>query len=383
MSTPTTDSVPAIHAARSTAGVVPTLGVEEEFLLLDPVTGENAQAAIAVLADLPAEVRERSRLEFRHSMVEMVTGVCTDLAEAGRQLRELRQAAAAAARRAGARLVSVGATPIAERRPTVTGNPRYQAIARHYGPIVADPAVCGCHVHVGVADRELAVQVSNHLRPWLPVVQALATNSPFFGGADTGTSSWRAMQLDRWPSLGPAPFFASGADYDDTVRMMVDSGTMIDTTMVLWHARPSTAYPTVEVRMADVCPTVADTLLLAGLIRALVATAVDDIAAGRPAPAVADGVLRAAHWNAAHRGLGGTLLDLRAGHGRPAWDVVGDLMTTVRPALLRHDDLTLVEAELARLRTEGTGADRQRRTHERTGDIRAVLAEMAEWTLQG
>jgi glutamate---cysteine ligase / carboxylate-amine ligase len=104
-------------------------------------------------------------------MVEMITGVCTDLAEAGR--------------------------------------------------------------HVGVADRELAVQVSNHLRPWLPVVQALATNSTSFTGADTGTASWRAMQLDRWRSLGPAPFVASGEDYDDTVRMMVDSGTMIDATIVL------------------------------------------------------------------------------------------------------------------------------------------------------
>ena len=382
MSAPTTDSAPPIDAARS-AVAVPTVGVEEEFLLLDPTTGENAQVAIAVLADLPAEVRQRSRLEFRHSMVEMVTGVCTDLAEAGRQLRQLRGAAAAAAARAGTRLVAIGATPMAERRPTVTDNPRYQAIARHYGPIVADPAVCGCHVHVGVADRELAVQVSNHLRPWLPVVQALATNSPFFAGADTGTASWRAMQLDRWPSLGPAPFFTSGEDYDDTVRIMVDSGTMIDATMVLWHARPSTTYPTIEVRMADVCPTVADTLLVAGLVRALVATAIDDIAAGLTAPAVTDGVLRAAHWNAAHRGLGATLLDLRAGRARPAWDVVGDLVTKLRPALLRHGDLSLVDGELARVREEGTGADRQRRVHERTGDLRAVLAELAAWTVRG
>jgi glutamate---cysteine ligase / carboxylate-amine ligase len=383
MSALTTSGAPAIDAARAAASVVPTLGVEEEFLLLDPETGENAQTAPAVLADLPAEVRERSRLEFRHSMVEMVTGVCSDLAEAGRQMRESRRAAAGAAERAGARLVAVGATPVAERRPTVTDNPRYQAIARHYGPIVADPAVCGCHVHVGVADRELAVQVSNHLRPWLPVLQALAVNSPFFAGVDTGTASWRAMQLDRWPSLGPAPFFASGQDYDETVRLMVDAGTMIDASLVLWHARPSTAYPTIEVRMADVGPTVADTLLLAGLVRALVATAVDDIAAGADAPAVPDGVLRAAHWNAAHRGLGGTLLDLRAGHARPAWDVVGDLVAVVRPALRRHGDLSLVDAELARLREQGTGADRQRRVHERTGDVRAVLAELAEWTVRG
>jgi carboxylate-amine ligase len=382
MSGSATGRDPAVAAARSVASAVPTLGVEEEFLLLDPVTGENAPAAAEVLSRLPAGVREQSRLEFRHSMIEMVTPVCTSLAETEQQLRQLRRAAATAAAAAGTRLVAVGATPIAEPRTAVTDNPRFQAIARHYGPIVADPAVCGCHVHVGVADRELAVQVSNHLRPWLPVVQALAVNSPLINGADSGYASWRSMQLERWPSLGPAPYFAGTADYAETVRLMVDSGAMLDASLVLWYARPSTTYPTIEVRVADVCPTVADTVLLAGLIRALVATAIDDIAAGAAAPAFPDGLLRAAHWNAAHRGLGGSLLDLRQGRARPAWDVVDDLLAAVRPALLRHADLALVESELARLRKEGTGADRQRQVHMRTGDVRTVLSELAAWTVQ-
>jgi carboxylate-amine ligase len=383
MAPTTTGPTAAIAAAEAVACAVPTVGVEEEFLLLDPVTGENTPAAMAVLSGLPPDVRDQSRMEFRHSMVEMVTGVCGDLAEAGRQLKQLRQAAAAAAGAAGASLVAIGATPIAERRPTVTDNPRYQAIARHYGLIVADPSVCGCHVHVGVADRELAVQVSNQLRPWLPVLQAMTANSPFFNGGDSGNASWRSMQLDRWPSLGPAPYFPCADDYDDTVRLMVDSGAMFDTTMVLWHARPSTTYPTLEVRIADVCPTVADTILYAGLIRALVATAIDDVAAGRPAPAVPDGLLRAAHWNAAHQGLGGTLLDVRQRRARPAWDVVEDLLASVRPALLRHADLASVESGLARVRREGTGAERQRRVFERTGDVRAVLTEAAGWTVPG
>jgi carboxylate-amine ligase len=126
---------------------------------------------------------------------------------------------------------------------------------------------------------------------------------------------------------------------------------------------------------------VADTVLVAGLIRALVATAIDDIAAGLTAPVVPDGLLRAAHWNAAHGGLGGTLLDLRQGRARPAWALVDDLVAAVRPALLRHGDLTLVEDGLARLRREGTGADRQRAVLERTGDLRAVLSELGDWTV--
>jgi carboxylate-amine ligase len=182
---------------------------------------------------------------------------------------------------------------------------------------------------------------------------------------------------------GTGAVFASADDYDETVRRMVDSGAMLDASLVLWYVRPSTTYPTVEVRVTDVCPTVADTVLVAGLIRALVATAVDDVAAGRAAPDVPDGLLRAAHWNAAHAGLAGTLLDLRAGRARPAWELVGDLLAAVRPALLRHGDLALAEASLARLRAEGTGADRQRGVLRRTGDVRAVLAELASWTVDG
>ena len=362
----------------------PTLGVEEEFLLLDPATGENAPAADAVLAGLAGGVREQSRLEFRHSMVEMVTPVCAGLAEVEQQLRLLRGAAGAAARAAGARLAALGATPIAEALPTaVTDNARFQAIARHYGPIIESPAVCGCHVHVGVADRELAIRVGNHIRGRLPIIQALAVNSPLSDGKDCGHASWRAMLLDRWPTLGPPPLFESPGDFDDTVRKLVGSGAMLDETLVLWHVRPSARYPTVEIRVTDVCPTVADTVLVAGLIRGLVATAVDDITHGVAPPAIPDGLLRAAHFNAAHSGLSGTLLDLHEGRPRPAWELVDDLLTLVRPALHRFGDLDLVDAELARLRKDGTGADRQRRILEGTGDVRAVLAGVADWTEQG
>ena len=360
-----------------------TVGVEEEFLLLDPVTGVNSPAAEKVLAGLSGEARTQSRLEVRHSMVEMVTGVCTGLDEVREQLGRLRRAAAGSATATGAALVAVGATPIAEAQRTVTDNPRFQAIGRHYGPIAHDPAVCGVYVHVGIGDRELAVRVCDHLRVWLPVVQALTVNSPFFEGADTGHASWRSIQLERWPGLGPSPLLGSGAGYDITVRAMVASGVMLDESMVLWYARPSATWPTVEIRVGDVGLTVDDTVLVAGLIRALVATAVQDIAAGTPAPQVPDHVVRAAHWNAEHRGVGGTLLDPRRGVARPAWELVEELVATVTPALQDHGDLAEVRAGLDRIRRDGTGADRQRRIQLRTGDLPATLSELARLTVGG
>ncbi|MCG5451820.1 carboxylate-amine ligase [Micromonospora hortensis] len=360
-----------------------TLGVEEEYLLLDPDSGRNLPVADQVLAALRGPARDQSRQEFRHSMVEMVTPVCADLTELRAHLVALRRSAAEAATAAGARLVAVGATPVAEPHRTVPDEPRYHAMSRRYGPVAHDPAVCGCHVHVGLPDRELAVQVCNHLRVWLPVVQAITTNSPLHDGYDTGHASWRSMQLERWPSIGPTPYFDSVADYDRTVDELIAAGIMLDAAMVYWYARPSSTYPTVEVRVGDVCTEVDDAVLVAALVRSLVATLADDVRAGVSAPNVRDCLVAAAHWRAAHDGLDGELIDLRAGGTRPAWALVDDLMAVIAPALLRHGDLGQVLAQLARLRRDGTGATRQRRVLERAGDLHAVLDDLVARTAAG
>jgi carboxylate-amine ligase len=360
-----------------------TVGVEEEFLLLDPIDGQNAPAAEKVLADLPNSLRGRSRREFRPSMVEMVTDVCTGLDELGEQLLAGRRAAAAAATAAGAALVAIGATPVAERLRTPADDPRFRAIVRHYGPIARDPAVCGCHVHVGVPDRALAVEICTRLRGWLPVIQALAVNSPLFEGADTGYASWRSVQLQRWPGVGPWPHLRSVEDYERTVAVLVASGEMLDESMVLWYARPSASFPTVEIRVADVCSEARDAVLVAALVRGLVDTVAREASVGAAAPELSDTVLRAAHWNAARDGLGGTLLDLRSGRSRPAWDLVGDLVDGVAPALKRHGDLDVVTAGLDRIRREGTGAARQRRFLEHSGVVACLLDHLAYATVSG
>ncbi|WP_229076352.1 glutamate--cysteine ligase [Actinoplanes sp. DH11] len=360
-----------------------TVGVEEEFLLLDPVTGANVPVAEQVRTALPRRLREQSRQEMRRSMMELVTGVCTDLGDVRAQLVALRQSAACVAESAGARLVAVGATPVGEPDRGVPSGPRYQDIVDRYGPVALDPAVCGMHVHVGVPDRDLAVQVCNHLQVWLPVIQAMTSNSPFFEGADTGHASWRSVQLRRWPGVAPTPHFSTADEYDATVTDLLESGVLLDEATVYWYARLSASYPTVEVRIGDVCTDVDDAVLVTALIRAAVATAVADIVDGRPAPVLRECVVDAAHWRAAREGLGGELIDLRLGHARPAWELVDEFFATVSPALLATGDLTLVVDGLARLRHTGDGAARQRSLHQGTGSLPAVLTTLAEWTRAG
>ena len=216
---------------------------------------------------------------------------------------------------------------------------RYQAMADRYGPVALDPAVCGLHAHVGVPDRELAVQVCNHLQAWLPVIRALGGNSPLYQGADTGHASWRSVQLLRWPGCRTHPSFDSAADYHRTVAALIVAGVMLDEAMVYWYARLSPTYPTVEVRVSDVCADVDDPVLTAALIRAAVATAIADIRAGHPAPRPRERVVAAAHWRAARDGLSHTLIDLRLDRARPAWDLVDEFFAVVSPALLHAGDL--------------------------------------------
>jgi glutamate---cysteine ligase / carboxylate-amine ligase len=360
-----------------------TIGVEEEFLLLDPATGANLPIAGPVAAALPESIRPRSRQEMRRSMLELVTGVCTRMEDVRAQLSEQRRAAADAAEAAGAWLVAIGATPVAEPDLRLPSGQRYHDLAERYGPITADPAACGLHVHVGVADRELAVQVCNHLQVWLPVIRALTSNSPLFLGADSRHASWRSVQLLRWPSNGPTPYFASARDYRRTVEDLISSDMVLDEASIYWYARLSPTYPTVEIRVGDVCTDLDDTVLVTALVRAAVTTAITDIHAGFPAPRPRDCVLNGAHWRSARYGLNGDLTDLRLGRARPAWELVDEFFATISPALLESGDLELVLDGLSRLRDRGDGATRQRTIHRATGDVRAVLTALAAWTRAG
>ncbi|MEU4564817.1 glutamate--cysteine ligase [Actinoplanes sp. NPDC023936] len=361
-------------------GAVLTVGVEEEFLLLDPDTGANAPVAEKVRAALPEQARRQSRAEVRRSMLEMVTGVCTDLRDVRDQLGSLRRAAATAADDAGVRLTAVAATPVSEPDRSVPDDPRYHTMVDRFGPLAQDPALCGMHVHVGVGDRDLAVQVCNHLRIWLPVIQALTGNSPFFEGVDTGHSSWRNVQLRRWFSVAPTPYFRDAREHDRTVDDLIATGIMIDEGMVQWYARLSPRYPTVEIRMGDVCADVDDTVLVTALIRAAVETAITEIRGGRAAPDPRDAVVFGAHWRAARDGLGGDLVDLRDGRARPAWELIAEFAELVDPALRESGDRGVVVDGLSRLRETGSGADRQRRIYRSAGDIRAALEAAATWT---
>ncbi len=375
----------AQQAAERAAGELDdifTMGAEEEFLLVHPDSGQVVPAVEDVMAHVPDRYGELVQHEFLATQIEIATPPTSDLATLRGHLTELRGVLATAAEAAGVRLVAIGngALPL-DGPPTVVDNPRYRAMMRDYGALWPTPGLCGCHVHVGVPDRELGVQVLNHLRAWLPVLQAVTANSPFADGRDTGYASWRSVLWARWPTVGAPPHLDSATHYDAVVAELVGSGAMLDEGMLYWYARLSAHVPTVEVRVGDVCPTVEDTTLVTSLVRALVSTVVDEVAQGRPPRAVRDWLVDAAHWRAGRDGLEGGAVDVVTGRPRPAWELLHALIDHVRPALDRHGDTAEVRRLTDLLGSRGSGAARQRRLYARLGDPGAVVLAMADQTV--
>lgn len=366
-------------STRRSEGDLPTVGVEEEFLLVDPDTGEPA----ARNRDVAAEAARRGvelELELASCQVETTSSVATSAAQLYEELTALRRTAAQAAEAVGVRLLALGLPPVTPHHFPVTDTPRYRQIGEQFGMVAHEQGICGCHVHVEVPDRGAAVHASNWLRPWLPTLLALSANSAIYRNSDSGYASWRSVLWRRWPVAGAPPYFASIDEYDGTVQMLVDTGVILDAGMVYWDVRPSANFPTVEVRVADVPATAADTVLLATLIRAAVITAVHerDRSVGRLPPAA----LRAAYWKAAHDGLAGSTVDLVGGGGAvPVREQLSALVHRVRPALDALDEYHHVVDDLDRVTALGNGAMRQRRAWQRRGAALDVIEDAAAATV--
>jgi carboxylate-amine ligase len=334
-----------------------TIGVEEEFLLVDAATGRVLPAAPDMLRLLDGEPAVEA--EFMRYQIETATAVCAGLGQVRADLGRLRALLAVAADRVGCLPVASGVMPFAG-PSAVTDRPRYRQLAARFPELVASAGTCGCHVHIGVPSRELGIQVLSRLRPWLPQLLAISANSPYALGRDTGWASWRHPLWSQWPTARPPEIWADTDQYDASVRTLVASGAAIDPRGVHLYARLSPRYPTVEIRITDVCLSVDEAVLLAGLVRAMVATAVEEFRDGRPVPPVRTETISAALTAAARHGLDGPGVDVVAGDHVPQRDLVASFLEHLRPGLAVTGDGDTVDRLAAGVAVRGTGADRQR-----------------------
>ena len=357
------------------------VGVEEELFLVDPdswqVTAVAPRALRAGVEEPGDDDSPGPEAEIYQQQIETATEPFTSLSDLRHDLSRARRGVTAHADAVGAVPVAVS-TPVLEHdAPRVTPDDRYRRIRREYGALADDALVCGMHVHVDVHEDELA-RVMDGIRPWLPVLLAVSANSPFHRGVDTGHASWRYQVWSRWPTAGPNEPFGDRATYDDVADRVQAWGAALDPGMLYFDVRPAAAYPTLEIRVADVCTELDDAVLVAALARALVTTLAEDDRP--PSDTWRTDLLRAAAWRAAKVGVGDQLVHPVRQELAEAREVVTALLEHTRPALEAAGDADTVHDLVEALFSRGSGATRQRAVHERSGELSAVMVDLAERT---
>ena len=358
-----------------------TFGIEEEFIFLKPATLQPANVG----DDVHAELLGRSPVsrfishEFLASQIERSTPVFARCEQASADLLAFRSRLAHAAQNRGVLAAGVGAPFQTEGWPEVTNVERYHTVETEFRGLVPDHLINGLHIHVGIPNRDAGVQALNRARVWLPTLLALAANSPFWRGSDTGFSSWRSVHMRRWSTIGCPPVFVDAADYDRRIRRLVGVGGTYDLRTIWWNARLAEGHPTVEIRVCDAQLDTPSTLLLAALTRAVVTTALHDSELDVPPIDIAPELLDAGLWHAAREGMSSTLLNPVSGALDSASDVTDALLRYAADAIDEMGDRDRIVVLLARHLRLGTGAERQRAAV-RTGGP-AALAELLQQAL--
>ncbi|MEV8338970.1 glutamate--cysteine ligase [Leucobacter sp. NPDC077196] len=379
--------IPSDHSRESEG--LRTVGVEEELLLVDPRTGRPAPAielvlAAAASADVATLVPEAACVthlerEGKREQIEVISVPHTSLADLERSVTAGRTLADTAAQQIGLRAAAM-ATSATSGPTQLTLSSRYSEIEARFQGMMREQLTCGLHVHVGVCDDAEGVAVLDRIRPWLPLVLALSANSPMWDGRDSGYASQRYQVWSRWPTAGPYDTFGSPANYHRAVEELLATDVLVDDGMIYFDARLSVRFPTVEVRVADVCLEAAHSVAIAGIIRALVTTAAHEWRAGFSPDPLPTPVLRLAMWSASRHGITGPLLNPILGQPSEPEVAIDALLAHIAPALSASGDLERVSQMIADVFANGTGAERQRRAMNTRRSARALVEEAIEQT---
>ena len=366
------------------AGPPLTVGVEEEYMLLDPDSLELAQRSEDILtAEASGEFAEMVSAELFESLVEFHTPVCSSIGELDRELHRIRAHAVSVASAQGLRLGSAGTHPFSLfEHQRVTDRDRYRALIAELQYAARRELIFGLHVHVAVDDPDHAVRLTGALQSHLCELVALSASSPFWRGHPTGLASCRHVIFSSFPRSGPPPRFDSYEQFAATVGELVACGCIEDYTRIWWDIRPHPRFGTVEVRVLDAVSRVEDAVALAAYVQALVASRVAAYGAGKRVAEHHQMLTGENKWRAERYGLRATVIDLDSGGPMPITAMIERTLRDVAP----HARELGCDRELEGIRRilrEGNGAERQLAIYASTGDVGAVTRDIADSTCRG
>jgi carboxylate-amine ligase len=360
-----------------------TLGVEEEYMLLDPETFDLVQHVDTVLAAMTGhELQARVRPELMQSVLEVATPVCRTPADAANALRELRAYVTGIAQDKGLRVGSAGTHPFSLfERQRITARDRYRALVDQMQYVARRELIFGLHVHVAIDDPDKAIQIVNGFLPHLAPLLALSASSPFWRGEPTGLSSSRQMVFAAFPRSGPPPRFRDYEDYAEVVGQLEKTGCIADYTHIWWDIRPHPRLGTVEVRICDAVTNVEDAVAIAAYVQALAKHLSERFDDGEEIPSYHRILTTENKWLAGRYGLEAPVMDLTTGRRNrvPVAQLVRRTLRDLEPharELGAERELEGIKDILAR----GNGADRQLRIFNANRDIVEVVEEIAKAT---
>ena len=360
-----------------------TLGIEEEFQIIDPKTRGLRSRIQQILADGKMILKEHAKSEMHQSVVELGTEICGDTDCARKQVVNLRSELAAVAAYKGLKIASAGTHPFSHwMDQSITVDERYTTIVRDMQQIARANLVFGLHVHVGIPDREEAIDVMNQARYFLPHIYALSTNSPFWLGQNTGSKAYRQMIFQRFPRTGIPDAFESLSEYEDYLKLLVSTNCIDNAKKIWWDIRLHPFFDTLEFRICDAQSRVDDTIALAALMQAIVAKLHNLRRENVTFRMYPRRLIDENRWRAARYGLDGKLIDFGRKcevDERELLDEMLEFIATEVDELGTHTEMAHIE----KIIREGTGADRQLAVWKHTHDMKAVVDHVVTETYEG
>ena len=361
-----------------------SVGIEEEYQTIDPVTFDlRSHIAAEIIAKGKRQLDEQVKAEMHQSVVEVGTGVCRNMKEARADIVNLRRQMVNLAQSNGLLLVAGATHPFADWRvQDIYPDERYHQVVEDMQLVARSNLIFGLHVHVGIEDRDTAIHLMNQIRYFLPHLLALSSNSPFWLGMNTGLKSYRCKVFDKFPRTNIPDTFASWAEYETFVNLLVRTKCIDNAKKIWWDVRPHPFFSTLEVRICDIPMCVDETLAIAALIQATMAKLYKLHSKNQGYRMYSRSLIMENKWRAARYGIAGAMIDFGLEQEVPTRALIREYLEFVDDVLDELDsreEVAYIETMLER----GTGADRQLKVFEETGDLRQVVAYMVEQTQAG
>lgn len=359
-----------------------TIGIEEEFQIVDPVTRELRSHITEMIDQGRMILGEQVKPEMHQSMIEVGTGVCNNIQEARADLLKLRRTVSALAQEKGLRIAAASTHPFSSwKEQKITPNERYELLVDEMQVLATSLLIFGMHVHVGVEDREAQIHLMNAARYFLPHVLALSTSSPFWMGTKTGLKSYRCEIFKKFPRTDIPDYFNSWSEYENYVALLVKTGCIDNPKKIWWDVRPHPFFPTLEFRVCDIPARVDEVITIAALFQAITAKLYKLYKKNLGFRLYRRALIQENKWRAVRWGLDGKLIDFGKQKEVPVRDLILELLDFVDDVI---DELgSRKEVEYVHtILNNGTSADRQLATFEETNDLNAVVDRIIAETME-